>query len=107
MKAPAKSAATSTIKNKPTKTVAAKRAREDDPITDEVSASVSSRAVNKFCSSWLLEKSKMINLQMLIKKSTFNVLSSCCPLKNALSSAMYASVSLARKSFWHMRKPGI
>lgn len=41
MKAPAKSAATSTIKNKPTKTVAAKRAREDDPITDEVSASVS------------------------------------------------------------------
>lgn len=40
MKVPAKSAAT--IKNKPTETVAAKRAREDDPITVEVSASVSS-----------------------------------------------------------------
>jgi len=36
-KVPAKSA--TTIKNKPTKTVAAKRAREDDPITAEVSAS--------------------------------------------------------------------
>ena len=40
MKAPTKSVAT--IKNEPTKTVAAKRAREDDPITVEVSASVSS-----------------------------------------------------------------
>lgn len=28
---------------------------------------------------WLLEKSEMINLQMLIQKNTFNVLSSCCP----------------------------
>ena len=30
---------------------------------------------------WFLEKSEMINLQMLIQKYTFNVLSSCCPLK--------------------------
>ena len=30
---------------------------------------------------WLLGKSKMINLQIWIKKSTFNVLSSCCPLR--------------------------
>ena len=30
---------------------------------------------------WLLEKSEMINLQMLIQKNTFNVLSSCFPLK--------------------------
>ena len=30
---------------------------------------------------WLLGKSEMINLQMLIQKNTFNVLSSCCPLK--------------------------
>ena len=30
---------------------------------------------------WLLEKSEMINLQMLIQKNTFNVLSSCCPLE--------------------------
>ena len=28
---------------------------------------------------WLLEKSEMINLQMLIQKTTLNVLSSCCP----------------------------
>ena len=34
---------------------------------------------------WLLEKSEIINLQMLIKKNTFNVLRSCCPLKNLLS----------------------
>ena len=30
---------------------------------------------------WLLEKSEMINLQMLIQKNTFNVLSSCCPFE--------------------------
>ena len=35
---------------------------------------------------WLLEKSEVINLQMMIQKSTFNVLSSCCPFeKNMLS----------------------
>ena len=43
---------------------------------------------------WLLEKSEMINLQMLIQKNTFNVL-------------MSASVSLAWTPFWHKRKPGI
>ena len=39
---------------------------------------------------WLLEKSEMINLQMLIKrKNTFNVLSPCCPFEK-MSSAMSA-----------------
>ena len=33
---------------------------------------------------WLLEKSEMINLQMLIQENTFNVLSSCCPFDFAL-----------------------
>ena len=55
---------------------------------------------------WLLEKSKMINLQMLIQKNTFNIFSSCCPLKK-MCSAMSALVSLAWMPFWHMRKPGI
>ena len=36
----------------------------------------------------------MINLQMLIQKNTFNVLSSCCPFEKTCS-AMSASVSLA------------
>ena len=40
---------------------------------------------------WLLERSKMINLQMLIQKNTFNVISSCCPFKKTCS-AMSASV---------------
>ena len=50
----------------------------------------------------------MVNLQMLIQKKKVHsmFLSSCCSLKNALSSAMYASVSLARKSFWHMQSLG-
>ena len=43
---------------------------------------------------WLLEKSEMISLQMLIQKNTFNVLSSRCPLKKACS-ARSALVSLA------------
>ena len=35
---------------------------------------------------WLLEKSEIINLQMLIKKNTFSVLSSSSPFeKNMLS----------------------
>ena len=55
---------------------------------------------------WLLEKSEVINLQMMIQKSTFNVLSSCCPFEKTRS-AMSASVSLAWTPFWHMRKPGI
>ena len=55
---------------------------------------------------WLLEKSEMINFQMLIKKNTFNVLSSCCPFEKTCS-AMSASVSLAQRPFWQMRKPGI
>ena len=33
----------------------------------------------------------MINLQMLIQKNTFNVISSCCPFKKTYS-AMSASV---------------
>ena len=56
---------------------------------------------------WLLEKSEMINLHMLIPKNTFNVLSSCCPFEKKTCSAMSASVFLARTPFWHMRKPGI
>ena len=55
---------------------------------------------------WFLEKSEMINLQMLIQKYTFNVLSSCCPFERTCS-AMSASVSLAQTPFWQMRKPGI
>ena len=55
---------------------------------------------------WLLEKSEMINLQMLIQKNTFNVLSSSSPFGQTCS-AMPASVSLARTPFWDMRKPGI
>ena len=57
-------------------------------------------------SHWLLEKSEMINLQMLIQKSIFNVLSSRCPFEKTCS-AMSASVSLAWTPFWHMQKPGI
>ena len=34
---------------------------------------------------WLLEKSKMINLQMLIQKNTFNISSSSSPFKNVLN----------------------
>ena len=55
---------------------------------------------------WLLEKSEVINLQMMIQKSTFNVLSSCCPFEKTCS-AMSTSISLAWTPFWHMRKPGI
>ena len=55
---------------------------------------------------WLLGKSEMINLQMLIQKNTFNVLSSSSPFEKTCS-AMSASVSLARTPFWNMRKPGI
>ena len=57
-------------------------------------------------SHWLLEKSEMLNLQMLTQKNTFNVLSSCCSFEKTCS-AMSASVSLAWTPFWHMRKPGI
>ena len=42
-------------------------------------------------SKWLLERSKMINLQMLIQKNTFNVIGSCCPFKKTCS-GMSASV---------------
>ena len=56
-------------------------------------------------SLWLLEKSEMINLQMLIQKNTFNVLSSSSPFEKTCS-ALSASVSLARTLFWNMRKPG-
>ena len=55
---------------------------------------------------WLLEKSEMINLQMLIQRNTFNVLSSSSPIEK-MCSAMPASVSLARMPLWNMRKPGI
>ena len=55
---------------------------------------------------WLLEKSEMINLQMLIQKNTFNVLSSSSPFEKTCS-AMSASVSFVRTPFWHMQKPGI
>ena len=34
---------------------------------------------------WLLQKSEMIDLQMLIQKNTFSILSLCCPLRNVLS----------------------
>ena len=40
---------------------------------------------------WLLEKSEMTNLQMLIQKNTFDVLSSRCPFKETCS-AMSVSV---------------
>jgi len=56
---------------------------------------------------WLLEKSEMINLQMLIKKKyiqSFKFMLSKNMLQ--LSNIMSASVSL-RAPFWHMRKPGI
>jgi len=55
---------------------------------------------------WLLEKSEMINLQMLIKKKIqfFKFMLSKNVLQ--LSNIMSASVSL-RVPFWHMRKPGI
>ena len=52
------------------------------------------------------QKSELINLQMLIQANTFNVLSSCCPLKKTCT-AISASVSLAQTPFWHMQKPGI
>ena len=55
---------------------------------------------------WLLEKSEMINLQMLIQKNTFHVLSSYCPFKKTFS-AMSTLVSLVGMPFWHKRKPGI
>ena len=55
---------------------------------------------------WLLEKSEMINLQMLIQKNTFSVLSLCCPFQKNMP-AMSALVSLAQTPFWHRRKPGI
>ena len=57
-------------------------------------------------SFWLLEKSEMISLQMLIQKNTFNILSSSSPFEKTCS-AMSALVSLARTPFWNMRKPGI
>ena len=36
----------------------------------------------------------MINRQMLIQKNTFNVLSSCCPLKNMLSNVSLGFFSI-------------
>ena len=55
---------------------------------------------------WLLGKSEMINLQMLIQKNTFNVLSSCrcCPFKEKRAQQC---LERARTPFWHMRKPRI
>ena len=47
---------------------------------------------------WLLEKSEMINPQMLIQKNTFSVLSSSSPFEKTCS-AMSASVSLAQCHF--------
>ena len=65
-----------------------------------------SRSFPQNLSHCLLEKSEMIiNLQMLIQKNTFNVLSSCCFLENTCS-AMSSSVCLAQTPFWHMQKPG-
>ena len=55
---------------------------------------------------WLLEKSEMINLQMLIQKNTCSVSSSSSPFEKTCS-AMSASVSLARTPFWNLRKPEI
>ena len=62
------------------------------------------RSFSQNLNLWLLEKSEMINLQMLIQKNTFNVLSSNSPFEKTCS-AMSASVSLARTPFWNMRKP--
>ena len=51
---------------------------------------------------WLLEKSEIKNLQMLIQKNnTFNVLSSCCSLKKETCSAMTVCWFL-----WHGRHFG-
>ena len=56
---------------------------------------------------WLLEKSEMIDLQMLIKKYIFNVLRSCCPLKkNVLSNVCLgffsADTILAHAKAWDL-----
>ena len=64
------------------------------------------RSFSQNLNLWLLDKSEMINLQMLIQKNTFSVLSSSSPFEKTCS-AMSASVSLVWTPFWHMRKPGI
>ena len=56
---------------------------------------------------WLLEKSEMINLQMLIKKNTLNVLSSCCPfekkmLSNVCLGFFGADAILAHAKAWDL-----
>ena len=64
------------------------------------------RSFRQNLNHWLLEKSEMINLQMLIQKNTFNVLCSCCPSEKTCSE-MSVSVSLAQTPFLRMQKPGI
>ena len=64
------------------------------------------RSFHQNLNHWLLEKSEMINLQMLIQKNTLNVLCSCCPFEKTCSE-MSVSVSLAQMPFLHMQKPGI
>ena len=55
---------------------------------------------------WLLGKSEMINLQMLIQKNTFNVLSSCrcCPFKEkrAQQCLARADTILAHAKAWDL-----
>ena len=58
-------------------------------------------------SHWLLEKSEMINLQMLIQKKIHSMFLVHVVLLKKTCSAMSASVSLAGTPFYHMRKPGI
>ena len=58
-------------------------------------------------SHWLLEKSEMINLQMLIQKNTFIVLSSCCPFEktcSAMSALVFfgADAILANAKAWDL-----
>ena len=56
------------------------------------------RSFRQNLNHWLLEKSEMINLQMLIQKNTFNVLCSCCPFEKTCSE-MSVSVSLPLRHF--------
>ena len=56
---------------------------------------------------WLLEKSEMINLQMMIQKNTFNVLSSSCPFEKKCSAIVClgffgADAILAHAKAWDL-----
>ena len=66
-----------------------------------------SRSFNQNLNHWLLEKSEMINLQMLIQKNTFIVLSSCCPFEktcSAMSALVFfgADAILANAKAWDL-----